>query len=365
MRSVSTPETEEQRAARERAAAEEAAEMEAAQKQLHAACGHRYTLTHKTGEGSFGAVWVAETQDKGQCAVKQIHHKRLADPKQAMYIQREISLLQRFSHTFIMSLQELVDREDESGRAVFLVMELADMDLDTALQANEFLPPCIKAFTYQILVALLQLHAARVVHRDLKPGNILVMRAHHKPYLKLTDFGISRECIPGAPMTAQMTTIWYRAPEVLLGFRDYGTAVDMWSMGAVLAEMFTRTALFAPPEPQRRSAPSNTTHTSAEQDESNQITRIVDVVGRLDDRSMQACAEMGMAALSEVRSCGIDFNKRCPRADKDARDLIRQLLQCPSELRPTAEQALAHEFVRGIPGRDEALENVTGVQNLG
>jgi cyclin-dependent kinase len=100
----------------------------------------------------------------------------------------------------------------------------------------------VKKFTYQLLSGIRYCHAHRVLHRDLKPQNLLIDKEGN---LKIGDFGLARAFgVPLRTYTHEVVTLWYRAPEILLGGRQYSTGVDMWSVGCIFAEMATRKPLF-------------------------------------------------------------------------------------------------------------------------
>ena len=104
-------------------------------------------------------------------------------------------------------------------------------------------PETVKSFTYQILQGTAYCHAHRVMHRDLKPQNLLI---DTKGNIKLADFGLARAFgLPVKTYTHEVVTLWYRAPEILLGQKQYSTPVDIWSIGCIFAEMAQRRALFA------------------------------------------------------------------------------------------------------------------------
>lgn len=103
-------------------------------------------------------------------------------------------------------------------------------------------PETVKKFTYQIIQATAFCHAHRVMHRDLKPQNLLI---DSEGNVKLADFGLARAFgLPIKTYTHEVVTLWYRAPEVLLGAKEYSTPIDMWSIGCIFAEMAQRRALF-------------------------------------------------------------------------------------------------------------------------
>ncbi|KFO69354.1 Cyclin-dependent kinase 2, partial [Cuculus canorus] len=130
---------------------------------------------------------------------------------------------------------------------LYLVFEFLHQDLKKFMDSASLggIPlPLIKSYLFQLLQGLAFCHAHRVLHRDLKPQNLLI---NADGAIKLADFGLARAFgMPGAmgSLVVQVVTLWYRAPEILLGCKYYSTAVDIWSLGCIFAEMITRRALF-------------------------------------------------------------------------------------------------------------------------
>jgi cyclin-dependent kinase len=149
------------------------------------------------------------------------------------------------------------------GHKLYLVFEFLDLDLKKYIEAlpqseggrGKALPEgsgdmqrlglgkdMVKKFMAQLVEGVRYCHSHRVLHRDLKPQNLLIDREGN---LKLADFGLARAFgVPLRTYTHEVVTLWYRAPEILLGGRQYSTGVDMWSVGAIFAEMCTRKPLF-------------------------------------------------------------------------------------------------------------------------
>lgn len=100
----------------------------------------------------------------------------------------------------------------------------------------------IKKYLYQMLSGIADCHMKRIIHRDLKPANILIDRSDN---LKIADFGLARTfSLPVRPYSQEVVTLWYRAPEILLGSVEYSTPIDIWAIGCIFAEMATKKALF-------------------------------------------------------------------------------------------------------------------------
>ena len=141
--------------------------------------------------------------------------------------------LKELQHPNIVRLYDVVHTE----RKLTLVFEFLDQDLKKYLDVCDsgLDLPILKSFLYQLLMGVAYCHHHRVLHRDLKPPNLLINR---EGQLKLADFGLARAFgIPVRSYTHEVVTLWYRAPDVLMGSRKYSTPVDIWSIGCIFAEM--------------------------------------------------------------------------------------------------------------------------------
>jgi serine/threonine protein kinase len=136
-----------------------------------------------------------------------------------------------------------MDCVQEDGK-LYLVFEFLDKDLKKYMESVDgLLPPeQVKSFLYQCCEGLAFCHSRGVMHRDLKPQNLLVTGNGH---LKLADFGLARAfCPPIRPLTHEVVTLWYRPPEILLGSQTYAPPVDVWAIGTIFVEMVTKRPLF-------------------------------------------------------------------------------------------------------------------------
>lgn len=156
---------------------------------------------------------------------------------------REISLLKELSHRSVVSLLDVV----HSRHKLYLVFEFLDLDLKRLMDSNpsfRTFHTLIKFYLYQMLDGIRFCHEHRILHRDLKPQNLLIDKNNN--YLKLADFGLARAFgVPVRPYTHEVVTLWYRAPEILMGSKTYSVPVDIWSIGCIFAEMINHQPLFA------------------------------------------------------------------------------------------------------------------------
>ncbi|XP_024371211.1 cell division control protein 2 homolog isoform X1 [Physcomitrium patens] len=202
----------------------------------------QYEKVEKIGEGTYGVVYKARDRLTNETiALKKIRLEQEDEGVPSTAI-REISLLKEMHHGNIVRLQDVVHSE----KRLYLVFEYLDLDLKKHMDTCPDLakdPRLIKTFLYQILRGIAYCHAHRVLHRDLKPQNLLIDRRTNA--LKLADFGLARAFgIPVRTFTHEVVTLWYRAPEILLGSRHYSTPVDVWSVGCIFAEMVNQRPLF-------------------------------------------------------------------------------------------------------------------------
>ncbi|KAL7006547.1 hypothetical protein EMMF5_003968 [Cystobasidiomycetes sp. EMM_F5] len=205
----------------------------------------KYTKIEKVGEGTYGVVYRARTNKTGEIvALKKIRLEQEDEGVPSTAI-REISLLKEMKDENIVRLLDIVHSENK----LYLVFEFLDMDLKKYMDKVEKIPDSdgmspeiVKKFTYQLVKGVNYLHSRRILHRDLKPQNLLIDTDGN---LKIADFGLARAFgIPLRTYTHEIVTLWYRSPEVLLGSRHYSTGVDTWSVGCIFAELVQRQPLF-------------------------------------------------------------------------------------------------------------------------
>ena len=205
---------------------------------------------NQVGHGSFGKVYKSTYQDEEgkiiEVAVKKINiRSNEGFPLSAI---REITILKKYRHkNLVPFINSFVDppKPNKKGN-VSLVYEYAQHDLASLIKENiDFDLDCIKSIMFQILSGVKYIHDNYILHRDIKPANILIK---NKGEVKLADFGLSRffekRKNQWRAYTNSVVTLWYRAPELLLSECYYKTSIDMWSVGCVMAELFTKQPLF-------------------------------------------------------------------------------------------------------------------------
>lgn len=201
-----------------------------------------FTKIDKIGEGTYGIVYKGLDKKTGMLvAMKKIRLESEDEGVPSTAI-REISMLRELRHPNIVCLEDVIMQENR----LYLIFEFIQMDLKRFMDnmAESIMDKMlVKSFLYQICQGMCFCHQRRVLHRDLKPQNLLV--DPDKQTIKLADFGLARAIgIPIRAYTHEVVTLWYRAPEVLLGAHRYSTGVDVWSIGCIFAEMARKKPLF-------------------------------------------------------------------------------------------------------------------------
>jgi len=293
-----------------------------------------YNPVGMIGEGAYGVVCSAvhiPTQRK-------VAIKRITPFDHSMFCLRtlrEIKLLRHFNHENIISILDILRPPSLAELTeVYLVQELMETDLHRVIRTQSLSDDHCQYFIYQTLRALKALHSADVLHRDLKPSNLLL---NANCDLKLCDFGLARSARPPPDvddtstfLTEYVATRWYRAPEVMLTFKEYTRAIDIWSVGCVLAEMLSGKPLF----------PGRDYH--------HQLSLILDTLGTpsIDDFyaiSSQRSREY-IRALPFRRQKS--FSQLFPEANPLAIDLIEKCLTFSPKRRINVEEALRHPYMQ-------------------
>ncbi|KAE9606517.1 putative protein-serine/threonine kinase CMGC-CDK-CRK7-CDK9 family [Lupinus albus] len=188
------------------------------------------------GQGAYSSVHRARDLETGKIvAMKKVRFSS-SDPESVRFMAREIYILRQLDHPNVMKLEGLVT--STTSTSLYLVFEYMEHDLAglSALSGVKFTEPQIKCFMQQLLCGLEHCHLRGVLHRDIKGSNLLI---DNNGNLKIADFGLATVYNPDKKhaLTSRVVTLWYRAPELLLGATDYGAGIDLWSVGCILAEL--------------------------------------------------------------------------------------------------------------------------------
>ncbi|KAG8479447.1 hypothetical protein CXB51_029198 [Gossypium anomalum] len=191
----------------------------------------------KIGQGTYSNVYRARDLDQKKfVALKKVRFDNL-EPESVRFMAREIHILRRLDHQNVIKLEGLVT--SRMSCSLYLVFEYMEHDL-AGLASHpglKFSESQVKCYIQQLLCGLDHCHSRGVLHRDIKGSNLLI---DNNGILKIADFGLASFYDPhqSQPMTSRVVTLWYRPPELLLGATYYGTAVDLWSTGCILAELY-------------------------------------------------------------------------------------------------------------------------------
>ncbi|KKO99873.1 CMGC/CDK protein kinase [Trichoderma harzianum] len=298
-----------------------------------------YDKLNDIEEGTYG--WVARATELATGRVVALKRLKLeaGDPNGLPVTGlREIQILKNCRHRNVVAMEEVVVGNDVSklDNSIFLVLEFVEHDLKSILQdmPEPFLSSEVKRLLLQLTSGVSYLHQNYILHRDLKTSNLLLS---NRGLLKIADFGMARYVgDPRPKLTQLVVTLWYRAPELLLGTRTYDAAVDMWSIGCIMGELITREPLLQG---------SN---------EVDQISKVFELCGvptedswpgfrRLPNaRSLRLPKQSPLASGSVIRA-------RFPNLTAAGASLLNSLLALDPEKRPSAKEMLEHEYFRQDP----------------
>ncbi|KAF5753002.1 Mitogen-activated protein kinase 7 [Tripterygium wilfordii] len=292
----------------------------------------KYVPIKPIGRGAYGVVCSSinrETNEK--VAIKKINNV-FENRIDALRTLRELKLLRHIRHENVIALKDvMVPIHRNTFKDVYLVYELMDTDLHQIIKSSQPLSnDHCKYFLFQLLRGLKYLHSANILHRDLKPGNLLV---NANCDLKICDFGLARTSRGNEQfMTEYVVTRWYRAPELLLCCDNYGTSIDVWSVGCIFAEILGRKPIFPGTECL------------------NQLKLIINVLGNQHEADLEFIdnrkAKNYIKSLPYSR--GIHLSHLYPHADPLAIDLLQRMLVFDPSKRISVTDALLHPYMSGL-----------------
>lgn len=294
----------------------------------------------KISEGSYGVVFRARDKKTGDLvALKKLKMGKEREGFPLYYL-REISIMRSFNHPSVLGVKEVVvDESDHGFGNVYMVMEYMEHDLKALLDSRKqpFSQSEVKCLMLQLLEGVEYLHDNWVLHRDLKTANLLFS---NQGDLKICDFGMARQySSPLKPYTSLVVTLWYRAPELLLGATEYSTAVDMWSVGCIMAELLAGKPMFDG------------------RTEASQLDKIFRTLGTPTEKIWPGYSNLPGAKVNFVHQPYNMLQKKFPRTSFTGSpvlsdlglDLLSKLLTYDPEKRITAKDALEHAWFREVP----------------
>uniref|UniRef100_A0A3Q1BFE1 cyclin-dependent kinase n=1 Tax=Amphiprion ocellaris TaxID=80972 RepID=A0A3Q1BFE1_AMPOC len=303
-----------------------------------------FQKVEKIGEGTYGVVYKAKNKVTGETvALKKIRLDAETEGVPSTAI-REISLLKELSHPNIVKLRDVIHTDSK----LYLVFEFLHQDLKKFMDSSSVtgIPvPLVKSYLFQLLQGLSFCHSHRVLHRDLKPQNLLI---NAQGEIKLADFGLARAFgVPVRTYTHEVVTLWYRAPEILLGCKYYSTAVDVWSLGCIFAEMVIHSVLSST---RKRTKESCITRRALFPGDSeiDQLFRIFRTLGTPDETVWPGVTSMPDYKPSFPKWARQELSKVVPLLDEDGRELLGEMLNYDPNKRLSAKNALVHRFFRDV-----------------
>ncbi|KAF9426328.1 hypothetical protein BGZ94_006663 [Podila epigama] len=289
-----------------------------------------YEKLNRLAEGSYGVVYRARDRLTGEIvALKKLKldQERNGFPITSL---REVYTLLLAKHPHIVNVREIV--VGDTLTQIFIVMDFIEHDLKELMSNMRapFLQSEVKTLMLQLLSATELLHENWILHRDLKTSNLLL---NNQGEIKVADFGLARRYgEPQGVMTQPVVTLWYRAPELLLGSKHYTTAIDMWSIGCIFAEFVNNEPLL----------PGKS--------EAEQLEKIFKLLGMPNDKIWPGYSKLPLA--SHVPNFVQPYNllrTRLPYLTENGLDLMSKMLTYDPNKRITAEEALKHPYFSEAP----------------
>lgn len=296
-----------------------------------------YSAERVIGNGSFGVVYQATVvESRETVAIKKV----LQDQR---FKNRELQIMTLVDHPNVISLKHCFYSTGEQPNEIYLnlvmeyVPETVFRTVRNHTKAKKYVPLThVRCYMYQICRSLAHIHSLGICHRDIKPQNLLLNPRSH--VVKLCDFGSAKILVPGEPNVSYICSRYYRAPELVCEAVEYTTAVDVWSLGCVMAELLLGTPIF----------PGESSY--------EQLTEIIKTLGTPsaeDLKAMNPNYKLNVAAIQPLSWSKI-FRDRAP---PDALDLVSQFLCYNPNRRPLPILALTHEFFDELRKEDHLLPN--------
>ena len=297
---------------------------------------NRYKVYRQLGDGTYGSVWKAVNRQTNEVvAIKKMKRKYYSWEECVQH--REVKSLRKMNHPCIVKLKEVIRENDE----LFFVFEYLECNIYHLIKdRDKYLPESrIRNWAYQILQGLNYIHKNGFFHRDMKPENILVTGNR----VKIADFGLAREIRSRPPYTEYVSTRWYRAPEVLLRSPYYSAPIDMFALGAIIAELYTLRPLF----------PGSS--------EADEVVKMCSILGTPTQQSWSEGIRLASNMSFRLpQYAPVPLSKIVTGAGQEGLDLIQSLCAWDPNKRPTCSQALQMPFFQVGP-----QPGITSITNTG
>ncbi|XP_062842152.1 cyclin-dependent kinase 14 isoform X2 [Trichomycterus rosablanca] len=301
-----------------------------------------YEKLEKLGEGSYATVYKGKSKVHGKLVALKVI--RLQEEEGTPFTAiREASLLKGLKHVNIVLLHDIIHTKE----TLTLVFEYVYTDLGQYMVKHPggLHPENVRLFLFQLLRGLSYIHQRFILHRDLKPQNLLISENGE---LKLADFGLARaKSVPSHTYSNEVVTLWYRPPDVLLGSTEYSTCLDMWGVGCIFIEMIQGVAAFP-----------------GMKDVQDQLERIFLVLGTPSEETW-----CGVQSLPHYRAdrFPVYSSKKLRQAWNrlghvdHAEDLASRFLQCSPKKRLSAQTALQHQYFSTLTAKLRELTDMTSI----
>ena len=283
-----------------------------------------YFKTKLIGKGTYGTVYKAKDEEGREIyALKKIKLQTDDEGIPSTAI-REICLLKELTHPNIVKLLDVI----HAPKKITLVFEFIDRDLKKVIDStmgSGLDISTVKSYMYQLLNGMAYIHKYKILHSDLKPQNLLITT---EGVLKIADFGLARGYgLPVRNYTHEVVTLWYRAPDVLLGSKGYSTCIDMWSVGCIFEEMVSGKQLFMG------------------KSSVDQLKKIFHIRGTPNERNFPGLDDLPEWEEGKFEKYKEeDIRKYVPKLDDLGVDLLLKMLQIDPDKRISAQDALQHKF---------------------
>ncbi|KAM6945747.1 cyclin-dependent kinase 15 [Aplochiton taeniatus] len=302
-----------------------------------------YLNLEKLGEGTYATVYKGISRINGHLVALKVIRMKTEEGVPFTAI-REVSLLKGLKHANIVLLHDIIHTKE----SLTFVFEYVQTDLAQYMTQHPggLHSYNVRIFMFQLLRGLSYIHSRRILHRDLKPQNLLVS---YLGELKLADFGLARsKSIPCQTYSSEVVTLWYRPPDVLLGSTDYSTALDIWGAGCIFIEMLQGTPAFP-----------------GVSDVIEQLQRIWTVLGVPTEETWQGVSELPNYKPEWFRPCQPQpFRnawKRLAQLPYKTEELAQEMLKCVPRDRTSAQDALLHPYFSTLPAPVTQLRDTVSV----